>query len=134
MLLGFIPHQIWPGKPQWLFTRVTQAYLNFGAGGIFLSAPGYFLIVYGTVIAIPIAFLLLGVFSETMFRRMREPSIFTALLAYFFVRFFFAGDAFDAFHVIGLCLVVVFARTFTSAVNLLHRPPEVSRRLQPSGG
>jgi hypothetical protein len=128
---GFIPHQVWPSKPPWLSSQVTQLYTNFGAsGGIFLSGPGYILIVFGTAAAVPIAFLLLGFFSERIFRRMTEPSIWTALLGYFLVRFFYAGDAFDAFHVLGLCLVVLTARGFSALTELRHRPPVIERRPQ----
>ena len=80
-ITGFIPHQIWPSKPPWLSElRSRRLYTNFGAGGIFLSGPGYTLIVFGTAAAVPILFLLLGFFSERIFRRMTEPSIWTALL------------------------------------------------------
>jgi hypothetical protein len=127
---GFIPHQIWPSKPDWLGTQVTQAYTNFGAGGIFLSGPGYSLVVFGTAAAVPVLFLLLGFFSERVFRRMAEPSIWTALLGYFLVRFFFAGDAFDANHVLGLCGVVLTARGFSALMELRHRPPVIERRPQ----
>jgi len=127
---GFIPHQIWPSKPPWLSAEITQLYTNFGAGGIFLSGPGYTLIVFGTAAAVPILFLLLGFFSERIFRRMTQPSIWTALLAYFLVRFFYAGDAFDANHVLGLCLVVLTARGFSALTELRHRPPVIERRPQ----
>jgi hypothetical protein len=120
---GFIPHQIWPEKPPWLGATVTQQYTNFGAGGIFLSGPGYTLIVFGTAAAVPVLFLLLGFFSESIFRRMIEPSIWTVLLAYFLLRFSFAGDAFDAFHVVGLCIVMIVARTLSGAVGVLQRQP-----------
>jgi hypothetical protein len=129
-ITGFIPHQIWPSKPPWLSAEITQLYTNFGAGGIFLSGPGYTLIVFGTAAAVPILFLLLGFFSERIFRRMTEPSIWTALLAYFLVRFFYAGDAFDANHVLGLCLVVLTARGFSALTDLRHRPPVIERRPQ----
>lgn len=129
-ITGFIPHQIWPSKPDWLGAQVTQAYTNFGAAGIFLSGPGYTLIVFGTAAAVPVLFLLLGFFSERVFRRMAEPSIWTALLAYFLVRFFFAGDAFDANHVLGLCIVVLTARGFSALTELRHRPPVIERRPQ----
>ena len=127
---GFIPHQIWPSKPPWLSAQITQLYTNFGAGGIFLSGPGYTLVVFGTAAAVPILFLLLGFFSERIFRRMAEPSIWTALLGYFLVRFFYAGDAFDANHVLGLCLVVLTARGFSALTELRHRPPVIERRPQ----
>lgn len=130
VVTGFIPHQIWPSKPPWLSAEVTQLYTNFGAGGIFLSGPGYTLIVFGTAAAVPILFLLLGFFSERIFRRMAEPSIWTALLGYFLVRFYFAGDAFDAFHVLGLCVVVLTARGFSGLTALRHRPPVIERRPQ----
>jgi hypothetical protein len=130
VVTGFIPHQIWPSKPPWLSAEVTQLYTNFGAGGIFLSGAGYTLIVFRTAAAVPILFLLLGFFSERIFRRMAEPSIWTALLVYFLVRWFFAGDAFDANHVLGLCIVVLTARGFSGLTELRHRPPVIERRAQ----
>ena len=131
IITGFIPHQLWPEKPKWLSSEVSQAYTNFGnsGAGFFLSGPGYTIIVFGTAAAVPLLFLLLGFFSESIFRRMAEPSIWTALLAYFLLRFFFAGDAFDAFHTLGLCLVVLTARGFNWAIEIIHRPPEAKRRL-----
>lgn len=128
VVTGFVPRQLWPEKPIWLGTTVTQAYTNFGAGGIFLSGPGYALIVFGSIAAVPVLFGLLGAFSESLLRRMIEPSVWSALLVYFLMRFFFAGDAFDAFHVLGLCIVFVFARTVRGVLGLLHRPPESARR------
>ncbi|HEY7152181.1 MAG TPA: hypothetical protein VH391_10910 [Solirubrobacterales bacterium] len=122
VVTGFIPHQIWPNKPPWLSAEVTQAYTNFGAGGIFLSGAGYTLIVFRTAAAVPILFLLLGFFCERIFRRMTQPSIWTALLVYFLVRWYFAGDAFDANHVLGLCIVVLTARGFSALLELRHRP------------
>ena len=61
---------------------------------------------------------------------MTQPSIWTALLGYFLVRFFYAGDAFDANHVLGLCLVVLTARGFSALTELRHRPPVIERRPQ----
>jgi hypothetical protein len=130
IVTGFVPRLVWPEKPPWLGEMVTQHYTNFGAGGIFLSGPGYTVIVFGTAAAVPLLFLLLGFFTESIFRRMTEPSIWTVLLAYFLVRFFFAGDAFDAFHVLGLGIVVLVGRTFSSVVAVLHRRPEARRRLR----
>jgi O-antigen/teichoic acid export membrane protein len=132
IITGFIPHQLWPEKPKWLSAEVSQGYTNFGASGagFFLSGPGYLIIVFGTAAAVPLVFLLLGFGSESVFRRMAEPSIWTVLIAYFLTRFYFAGDAFDAFHTLGLCLVVLLGRGFNWAVAIIHRPPEAKRRLQ----
>ena len=122
IILGFIPHQLWPGKPEWLGTTVTQYYTNFEAGGIFLSGPGYLLIIFGSTPAIAFGFFVLGFLSEAAFTRMRTPSMATTLLSYFLLRFFFAGDAFDAFHVLGLALVLLGASGIGSiAKALLHR-------------
>ena len=124
VVLGFIPHQVWPEKPEWLGVTVTQYYTNFEAGGIFLSGPGYLLIVFGTKIAVGLGFLLLGLGSEAIFGRLRRPSIWTALLAYFLLRFFFGGDAFDAFHVLGLALLVLAAWAVGSVARTILRRPE----------
>ena len=88
----------WTSRNGWSST-VTQYYTAFEAGGIFLSGPGYLLVVFQSKLGIALGFLLLGLMSEALFRRLRVVSIWTVLLAYFLLRFSFGGDAFDAFHV-----------------------------------
>ena len=123
-VLGFIPHQLWPDKPEWLGSTVTQYYTAFEAGGIFLSGPGYLLIVFRSKLGIALGFLLLGLMSEALFRRLRVVSIWTVLLAYFLLRFSFGGDAFDAFHVLGLALVVLGGWAIGVVMSALLRSPD----------
>jgi hypothetical protein len=101
-LTGFIPHQLWDGKPEWLSVAVTSHYLGWAAGGIFLSGFGYAGLVFGGWTGVAVLFLLLGAGAEAIYGRVRADSVAAVLLTYFLVRFFFNGDAFDAFHALGL--------------------------------
>jgi hypothetical protein len=114
-VLGFIPHQIWPDKPNWLSADVSRDYTNILASGIFLSGPGYALLVFGGPLGMAAAFFVLGVLSAMAYRRLDGQSIGAVLLTYFFVRFFFGGDAFDAFTVLGLVLVLAVAHVIARA-------------------
>lgn len=118
VVLGFVPHQIWPDKPEWLSGIVTREYTNFGGlSGIFLSGPGYLLIVFGSVPAMLAAFLALGFAAETLFHRLQIDSMGSVLLTYFLLRFFFAGDAFDAFHTLNLVVVLGIAWVLSTAAR-----------------
>jgi hypothetical protein len=108
---GFVPRKIWPEKPEWLAVSVSRHYLGVKAhSGIFLSGPGYAYIVFGGVAGIVLAFLALGMFSGFIYSRVAPRSAEALLLSYFLVRFFFGGDSFDAFHVLGLLVLLVCAR------------------------
>jgi hypothetical protein len=118
VITGFIPHQWWPNKPDWLANNITEHYLGIGGGGLFLSGPGYAFVIFGGLIGVGACFLILGGASALTFVRLRPASIATTLLAYFLVRFFFGGgDAFDGFHVLGLALVVCFATLVAGVVR-----------------
>lgn len=107
---GFVPHQVWPQKPDWLDNQVTEYYLGVGGGGLFLTAPGYAFVVFGGLPGVAGLLLLLGLLSGTSFRRLRLLSLPAVLLTYFLLRFLFGGgDAFDPFHVLGLWLLALFA-------------------------
>lgn len=109
-VMNLVPYQIWPSKPEWLSATVSHSATNFGGGGgIFLSGPGYTSLIWGGVIGALIAFCGLGVLAA---RLMSSVDGFAqAIAVYFFVRFTFAGDAFDLFHVLTLIgLVFVSSR------------------------
>jgi len=122
-LTGFIPHQVWEGKPDWLSVAVTSHYLGWAAGGIFLSGVGYAGLIFGGWPGVALAFLVLGAAAEALSGRMRADSLASVLLTYFLVRFLFNGDAFDAFHVIGLyALFRVAAAVAAVGSRSLARP------------
>jgi O-antigen/teichoic acid export membrane protein len=130
---SFVPYSLWPTKPEFFSPIVTHAYTQVGGkGGIFFSGPGYAYIVYRGTIGVVFVFLFLGILSGFVFRRARIDSIFTAIWAYFFFRFFMAGDAFDAFHAMGLALVVLIAYVGVSlskwALGNLRSPTAPAKR------
>lgn len=106
-LTTFVPRVLWPEKPLFLGNSISTYYTSFGGNsGLFLSGAGYGYIVFVGVAGMASMFLVLGYVFEAAYRSMRVGSIWTVLITYFAVRFFFAGDAFDAHHVLGLCLLM----------------------------
>jgi len=131
-ITGFIPHQIWPEKPEWLSVVVTHHYIHFGGSGIFMSGAGYGLLLFGGTEGAILLFLVLGAISAIVYRRLSADSLLTVLWTYFLLRFFFAGDAFDAFHVLGLLLLSVFASGLATVLPVARdrdRPEPVPRAL-----
>jgi hypothetical protein len=105
---GFVPSQIWPSKPPWLGNIIAHEYTNFGGNsGIFISGPGYLYIILGGAVGVALGFWFLGFILELTMVRLRTPRVGMALLAYFLLRFAFAGDAFDLFLTESLFLVLV---------------------------
>lgn len=111
VVTGFVPRKVWPEKPEWLAVSVSRRYLGVDAhAGIFLSGPGYAHIVFGGVGGVVVVFLALGTLSAFIYSRVRPLSTEALLLSYFLLRFSFGGDSFDAFHVLGLLLLLTCAR------------------------
>jgi hypothetical protein len=119
-LVNFVPRQFWPGKPQWLGPQVTQRYLDIGGNaGIFLSGPGYAWIVYGGVLGVIAAFLILGFSTQRLYLRRTLADGGALLLSYFCLRFFFGGDAFDLFQVLGLAALLWLGRGVAGGLGRL---------------
>jgi hypothetical protein len=109
-LTNLIPSQIWPSKPEWLGAVVTHRYLTFGGrAGIFLSGPGYLYLIFGGPFGMAVGFLAIGFSSTLLFIRLRTPAILVALGAYFLLRFFIGGDAFDIFNTLTLLIALLAA-------------------------
>ncbi len=128
-LINFVPRKLWPNKPEWLGPLVTHRYLNIGGNaGVFLSGPGYAYILYGGVVGVAGFFFALGLVTQLIGRRMRPGSTGALLSAYFCTRFFFGGDAFDLFTVLGLALLLWFVRALVRASSRLapSKPPQPS--------
>jgi hypothetical protein len=128
----FVPRQFWPDKPSFLSSEVTQYYTNFGGNaGMFLSGPGYGIVAFGGVLGMAAFLVLLGALMACAFNRFPPASIPAVLCTYFLTRFFFAGDAFDAFHALGIGLLVLCAGVLAHAANLLigSRQPPAERLL-----
>ena len=130
---GFVPRKVWPEKPDWLGSMVTKHYLDWGGhAGMFLSGPGYAYVVFAGAAGVAGVFLALGLFAESLYARIRPLSAEAALLTYFLLRFFFGGDAFDAFHVLSLFALLLAARGIARiAVGLMRgSPPGFEPRLE----
>lgn len=121
VLTGFIPHQLWPDKPEWLSGTVARTYLHFGASGMFLSGAGYSWLIWGGIGGAILAFFLLGLGSSRALTGAHGSlGVGSLLVIYLLVRFTFAGDAFDGFHVLGLACVVAFAAVIAKVVEALR--------------
>ncbi|HEY1370718.1 MAG TPA: oligosaccharide flippase family protein [Gaiellaceae bacterium] len=125
-LVNFVPRKLWPDKPDWLSPTITHQYLEIGGNaGIFVSGAGYLYILYGGAVGVLIGFVLLGFVSRRLYARLEITSTGTLLLTYFWMRFFFGGDAYDLFAVLGLAGLVLLARGLAWALRaLLARPVE----------
>jgi hypothetical protein len=123
-LINFVPRQLWPGKPQWLGPEVTHSYLNVGGNaGVFLSGPGYAWIVFGGMLGVIGTFLVLGWTTQRLYSRRALAEGGALLVSYFCLRFFFGGDAFDLFQVLGLAGLLWLARRAGGLLGqLLGRP------------
>ncbi len=116
-LTTLVPYQLWPDKPKFLGPEVSHYYTLFGGNaGIFLSGPGYGAIVYGGIPGATALFAILGYATRRVLRA-RAHGIGTGLFIYFLVRFFFGGDAFDAFHVLNLCIGLGLASVLAYLFN-----------------
>jgi hypothetical protein len=130
--VNFVPRQLWPSKPQWLGPQVTQRYLDIGGNaGVFLSGPGYAWIVYGGVFGVIGAFLILGFGTQRLYLRRTLAEGGALLLSYFCLRFFFGGDAFDLFQVLGLAALLWTGRVVAGGLGRLF---VVRPSLAPAGG
>ncbi len=114
---GFVPHQLWPAKPNWLSPQVTHVYANFpGASGIFLSGPAFGYILYGGIPGSILIYALLGALSAAAYRRLRAESFFFVLFSYFLFTFVLIGDSYTAFYALAVCLTYGGAVLATKAL------------------
>lgn len=94
---NFIPRQLWVDKPTLLGSTIGHDYLGMTAGGIFLSGPGYFSLVSGSILVGSILFVLLVLAAKAISAGMKTHPIVTCAMYYLVVRVSIAGDAFDIF-------------------------------------
>jgi hypothetical protein len=126
-ILNLVPYQLWPDKPTFLGPTVTRDYTNAGGiSGVFLSGPGYLLLIFSGPIGMAVGFAVIGLVSEMCLSRWRRPTCMTALFVYGLVRFIFAGDAYDLFNVLCIALVVIFVWALTHPRALLGTRAKVA--------
>ena len=117
-VITFIPRQIYPSKPDFLSGIVSRDYTDFGGlSGLFLSGPGYGLIVFGGQLPMMIMFIVIGFLVEALIQRQNGVTLWTMLACYFVARFIVGGDAFDLFNVLGLALIYGVSRVVASVLQ-----------------
>ena len=127
--LNLVPYQLWPDKPTFLGPMVTHRYTDIGGpAGIFLSGPGYFLIIFGGVPGMVLGCLCLGGMTEFFLRRWKVPSAAATIYCYFLIRMLFAGDAFDISNALQIALLFLFAYFLVSLGSSLARGRQQTRR------
>lgn len=96
-VLNFVPRQFWPDKPILLGTQIGETYLGLGAGGLFMSGPGYLSLVAGSTLLGSIAFICFILAIKRGLCSERLPPLIATALVFLAIRFTVAGDAFDIF-------------------------------------
>lgn len=96
----FVPRALWPEKPLDLSIDITNRYLRWDQGGIFLSLVGYLSIAFGGYIQALLALLILMIGLCGIYQKTRVNFYgFTIILMTF--RLFLGGSPFDVYY----CLV-----------------------------
>lgn len=106
----FVPRVLWPNKPQDLSIDITNRYLQWNQGGIFLSLVGYLSIAFGGYSQALLALLIVMTGLCTLYRRnLGNFYGFTIVLMTF--RLFLGGSPFDIYY----CLVYMLIYTLAKA-------------------
>lgn len=105
----FVPRALWPNKPQDLSVDITNRYLRWDQGGIFLSLVGYLSIAFGGYVQALFALLILmaglcGIYRTTY----ANFYGFTILLMTF--RLFLGGSPFDIYFCLVYMLIYTLAK------------------------
>ncbi|WP_443476762.1 hypothetical protein [Microbacterium sp. F2] len=130
--LTLIPRQIYPGKPDFLSNEISSALLNFGTAGMFLSGPGYALVISGSLLGAILLFMVGGFTFRAVFSP-RFGGVVGTIATYTLLRFIMGGDAFDFYQGMTLLLIVtvgLFVGRFLRLVNsgLSRQTTRIARR------
>lgn len=99
-----VPRQLYPDKPEFISNIISRDLLGFGAAGMFMSGPGYLILIGGGWLVAILLFAAGGlVFRQSAGRRF--GGVAWLICTYTLVRFFMGGDAFDFYQ--GLTLVAI---------------------------
>ncbi|WP_143785446.1 hypothetical protein [Okibacterium fritillariae] len=107
---NFVPRALWEGKPVLLGSEIGNQYLGLSAGGIFLSGPGYFALVTGSVALGAIVFVAFILGLRWLASRPSLAPIGLVAVFYLTIRIVVAGDAFDIFLSVQIFAIFLIAR------------------------
>lgn len=111
-----IPRQLFPDKPEFISNIISRDLLGFGAAGMFMSGPGYLILIGGGWLAAVLLFAAGGlVFRQSAGARF--GGVAWLICTYTLVRFFMGGDAFDFYQ--GLTLVAIATVSLLAARSLI---------------
>lgn len=108
-ITNFVPRQIWEDKPILLGSTIGHDYLGLTAGGIFLSGPGYFALVAGSIwLGAAIFVGLILAIKQLATAQGTHPIVLCAAF-YLVARMAIAGDAFDIFLAVQITVILGLA-------------------------
>lgn len=109
-ILNFVPRQLWEDKPVLLGSTIGQDFLGLTAGGIFISGPGYFSLVTGSLMGGTILFIASIAIAKHLIIRFGSDAVLSCAILYFIARFPLAGDAFDIFLTLQIVVIYFIAQ------------------------
>ncbi|WP_223992479.1 hypothetical protein [Arthrobacter sp. NicSoilB11] len=107
-----IPSQFYPNKPEFISNIISHELLGYGAAGMFMSGPGYLIMIGGSWLAAIVIFFLGGIIFRQLAGR-RVGGVAWLILTYTLIRFVMGGDAFDFYQ--GLTLVCISVTSLFAA-------------------
>lgn len=110
-----VPRQLYPGKPPLISNELSAEYLHFGTSGMFLSGPGYLILIGGGAMAALVGFLVLGA-GYARLASFRGTGLLWLLVTYTAIRFFMGGEAYDFFKGFQLGLTCLLALAIAAIV------------------
>ncbi|GAB3365700.1 hypothetical protein GCM10027300_41460 [Modestobacter lapidis] len=106
MAIGnFIPRAVWPDKPQIFGSEIGQRHLGLSTSGIFLSGPGYGILLTGTVIGAAVVLAAFAIATRLAVQRLGHHLFVASVGLYLALRFVLAGDPFDVSNALQVALV-----------------------------
>ncbi|MGF9648056.1 hypothetical protein AAIH32_08790 [Pseudarthrobacter oxydans] len=107
-----IPSQFYPDKPEFISNIISRELLGYGAAGMFMSGPGYLILIGGSWLTAVVFFFVGGVIFRCLTSR-RVGGVAWLILTYTLIRFVMGGDAFDFYQ--GLTLVAISTAALVAA-------------------
>jgi len=114
-----IPSQLYADKPEMISNILSSQYLGFGTAGMFLSGPGYLILITGGVLGAVLLFALGGAVFRWIGGR-NFGGMAWLLSTYTLIRFAMGGDAFDFYQGLTLVAVSVAALVISKAGHVVN--------------